>query len=434
MCTRVTLRFLTAALLSAFLLLPRAVMPAQVSQPDYWPQWRGPEATGVAPDADPPATWSETANIRWKVPIPGRGSGSPIVWGDKVFVLTAVSDTGQAVEGVMHHFIVMALDRATGEVVWRQVAREEAPHEATHRQNGTYASASPVTDGEVLIANFESRGMYAYDLDGNLIWSKDLGDKHMRNQFGEGSTPALHGNTLVHVWDQLGGQSFVIALDKRTGEELWRRDREEIDTWATPLIVEVNGRAQAIVPAMERIESYDLETGEIVWESDGLTMNVIPSPVYEDGLAILMSGYRGNAVKAIDLSKAHGDITGTDAIVWSYDRDTPYVPSPLLYDGILYMLKSNNGILTAFNARTGDIYYGTQRLDGIGEVFSSPVGAGGRVYITSRDGHTLVLRNGETFEVLGSNSLDDGFDASPAIAGGEIYMRGYNNLYCIAED
>jgi outer membrane protein assembly factor BamB len=224
-----------------------------------------------------------------------------------------------------------------------------------------------------------------------------------------------------------------VALDKSTGEELWRTEREEIDTWATPLVVEVNGRAQAIVPAMERIESYDLETGDIVWESDGLTMNVIPSPVYEDGLAILMSGYRGNAVKAIDLARAHGDITGTDAIVWSYDRDTPYVPSPLLYDGILYMLKSNNGILTAFNARTGEIYYGTQRLDGIGEVFSSPVGAGGRVYITSRDGHTLVLRNGETFEVLGSNSLDDGFDASPAIAGGEIYMRGYNNLYCIAE-
>lgn len=255
----------------------------------------------------------------------------------------------------------------------------------------------------------------------------------MRNQFGEGSTPALHGDTLVHVWDHIGGQSFVVALDKRTGEERWRQNRDEIDTWATPLVVEANGRAQVIVPAMERVKSYDLETGEVVWETTGLTMNVIPSPVYEDGLAILMSGYRGNSLKAIDVAQAAGDITGTDAIVWTYDRDTPYVPSPLLYDGILYMLKSNNGILTAFDARTGEPHYALQRLEGVAEVFSSPVGAAGRVYVTSRDGDTLVLRHGPAFEVLGANSLDDGFDASPAVVDGEIYLRGYQFLYCIAE-
>jgi outer membrane protein assembly factor BamB len=397
-----------------------------------WPQWRGPHANGVAPDADPPATWSETENVKWKVEIPGRGSGSPIVWGDRVYLMTAVSESGETAEGVVHRFIVMALDRATGEVVWEKVAREEAPHEATHRENGTYASASPVTDGEVLIANFESRGIYVYDLDGNLIWEKDLGDKRMRNTFGEGTTPALHGDTLVHVWDQQGGQSFIVALDKRTGEEKWRRDRDEIDTWATPLVVEVNGRAQAIAPAMERMYSYDLETGDLVWEGDGLTMNVIPSPVVIDNIAILMSGFRGNSLKAIDLTRAKGDITGTDAIVWSFDRDTPYVPSPLLYDGLLYMLKSNNGILTVFDAKTGTVHYGPQRLEAVPNVFASPVGAAGRVYIPGREGDTLVLRHGTSFEVLGVNSLDDGFDASPAIAGNEIFLRGNRFLYCIS--
>lgn len=417
----------TLAVSAALLLAPLA------AHAENWPQWRGPSANGVAPGAAPPLEWSESQNIRWKVPVPGRGSGSPIVWGDRVFVLTAVSENGQTVAGVVHRFLVIAYERQTGEVVWQKVAREEAPHEPTHSDNGTYASASAVTDGEVLIANFESRGLYAYDLDGNLIWEKDLGDKRMRNQFGEGSTPALHGDTLVHVWDQQGGQSFVVALDKRTGEEKWRRDRAEIDTWATPLIVEVNGRAQVITPATEQLKSYDLETGDVVWETAGLTMNAIPSPVVIDNLAILMSGFRGNSLKAVDLTKAKGDITGTDAIVWTYERDTPYVPSPLLYDGLLYMLKSNSGILTVFDAKSGQTHYGPQRIEGLAEVFSSPVGAAGRVYITDRTGATVVLKHGTTYEVLASNHIDDGVDASPAVADGAIYLRSHHYLYCISE-
>ena len=421
-----TITPLTIALAALLLLSPGA-------EAENWPQWRGPDANGVAPNATPPLEWSESQNIRWKVPVPGRGSGSPIVWGDRVFVLTAVSENGQTVPGVMHRFLVMAFDRGAGEIVWQQVAREEAPHEAAHRDNGTYASASAVTDGEVLIASFESRGLYAYDLDGKLIWQKDLGDKLMRNQFGEGTTPALHGDTLIHVWDQQGGQSFIIALDKRTGEEKWRRDRDEIDTWATPLIVEVNGRAQVIAPATEHVKSYDLETGDVVWETAGLTMNAIPSPVVVDNVAILMSGFRGNSLKAIDLTKAKGDITGADAVLWTYDRDTPYVPSPLLYDGLLYMLKSNSGILTVFDAKTGQTHYGPQRIDGLQEVFSSPVGAAGRVYITDRTGATIVLKHGTGYEVLASNKIDDGVDASPALADGDIYLRSHNFLYCISE-
>jgi outer membrane protein assembly factor BamB len=255
----------------------------------------------------------------------------------------------------------------------------------------------------------------------------------MRNQFGEGSTPALPGDRLVIVWDHLGGQSFIAVLDKHTGNEIWRENRMEIDTWATPLVIEHDGRAQVVVPGMNRLRSYDLESGDIVWESDGLTMNPIPSPVVEDGIVIAMSGFQGNDLKAIRLSEARGDITETGAIVWSLNRDTPYVPSPLLYDGILYFLKTNSGILSAFDAKTGTPHYQLQRLEGVPNVFSSPVGAAGRIYIAGREGVTLVARHGATFEVLATNRLDDGFDASPALADNEIYLRGYQFLYSIAE-
>jgi outer membrane protein assembly factor BamB len=268
-------------------------------------------------------------------------------------------------------------------------------------------------------------------MDGTLLWSKDLGDKKMRNQFGEGSTPVLSGDRLVIVWDHLGG-SFVVALDATSGRELWRVPRDEIDTWATPLVVEQDGRRQAVVPGMKKIRSYDLESGSVVWESKGVTMNPIPSPVFGDGLVFVTSGFQGNNLKAIRLAGAKGDITGTDAIVWTLDRDTPYVPSPLLYDGILYLLKTNSGILSAFDATTGTPHYQLQRLQGIPEVFASPVGAGGRVYIAGRDGVVLVLRNSKTYEIVSSNKLDDGFDASPALVDDAIYLRGYRNLYAIA--
>lgn len=409
-----------------------ATRAAQGGTSAHWPRWRGPDATGVARDANPPVEWSESKNVRWKVPIPGRGASSPVVWGESIFVLTAVSASGQTRPGVPHKYVVMAIDRRTGRTRWERVAREEPPHEATHPENGTYASSSAVTDGEIVLANFESRGLYAYDMQGTLLWQVDLGDKGMRNTFGEGTTPALHANTIIHVWDQQGGQSFVVALDKRTGKELWRRTRDEIDTWATPLVVEVNGRAQAIVPAMNRVKSYDLATGDVVWETTGLTMNAIPSPVYADGIAILMSGFRGNSLKAIRLGDAKGDITGSSAVVWTMDRDTPYVPSPVLYDGVLYMLKGNTGILSVFDANTGKPHYQLQRLDAVPNVFASPVGAAGRIYVPGREGATVVIKHGPAFELLAVNHLDDGFDASPAVVGNEMFMRGTRFLYCLA--
>ena len=388
----------------------------------------------------PPVQWSDTKNVRWKVEIPGRGSSSPIVWGDRVYVLSAVpaeipiaeSHTPRGASPSKHRFVVLAIDRATGRVVWERTAREEAPHEKAHPENGSWASASAITNGEILIAPFESRGVYAYDMNGTPLWQSDLGDKSMRNQFGEGSTPTLFRNRLVLVWDHTAG-SFITVLDARTGKEIWRQTRDEIDSWATPLVLERDGKAQVIVAGMNRVRSYDLETGEIVWHTAGLTMNPIPSPVADDALVYLMSGFRGNSLKAIRVAGAKGDITGTDAIQWTLERDTPYVPSPLLYDGILYFLKSNNGILSAYEARTGKPHFQLQRLPAIPDVFASPVGAAGRIYITSRDGTTVVLKHGPTLETVAENKLSDGFDASPALVDREIYLRGYKHLYSIGE-
>jgi outer membrane protein assembly factor BamB len=428
---------LAAAFLAAPLLL--AQTPHTVGE-RFWPQWRGPGANGISRHANPPIEWSETRGLRWKVEIPGRGSASPVVWGERLFVLTAIpagtnaADSHQPRGGItpraVHRFVVMALDRRDGRVIWERTAREEAPHEAGHPDNSTWASSSAATDGELVIASFESRGLYAYDMNGKLIWQKDLGDKAMRNQFGEGSTPTLHGDRVVVVWDHTG-QSFIVVLDKRTGNEIWRVNRNEIDTWATPLVVEHAGRAQVIVPGMNRLHSYDLETGKVVWHSEGLTMNPIPSSVSANGMVFAMSGFRGNNLKAIRLADAAGDLSGSKAIVWSLDRDTPYVPSPVLYDDILYFLKSNSAILSAFDAKTGKPHYQLRRLDGLSEVFSSPVGAAGRLYVTGRDGVTLVIRHGPKFEVLAKNVLDDGVDASPALVDNEIYMRGYRYLYSI---
>jgi outer membrane protein assembly factor BamB len=406
----------------------------------YWPQWRGPSGTGVSKVAKPPLEWSENKNIRWKKEIPGRGAGTPVVWGNLVFVSTAVpvgatEAEAHAARGSTpgpHKYVVLALDRKDGRVVWERVAREDPPHEASHQEWGTWASPSIVTDGTHVIASFESRGIYAYDMKGTPIWEKDLGDKRMRNQFGEGSSPALHADTLVIVWDHQG-ESFIAALDKRTGAERWRTPRDEIDSWATPLVVEHAGRAQVVTSAMKQVRSYDLETGKLLWYGAGTTMNPIPSPVAADGLVILTAGFRGNNLKAVRLADAKGDITNTPALVWTLDRDTPYVPSPLLYDGILYLLKSNNGILSAFDAKTGKPHYQLVRLEAAPNIFASPVGAAGRVYIPSQQGTTVVFKHGPTFEVLAENKLDDGFNASPALVDNEIYLRGFKSLYCIAE-
>jgi len=416
---------------------------------DYWPRWRGPLATGEAPGARPPLEWSEERNVRWKVEIPGRGKSSPIVWGEHVFVLTAVPALADGEEGdgvtesgsgfmrkidagAEQRFTVMALNRGDGSTAWSHVARQALPHEGTHG-DGSWASSSAVTDGVRLIAHFGSNGLFAYDLEGNQLWEVQLGKMETRKGFGEGSSPALHGDTVVVQWDH-EGPSFVVALDASTGKEKWRQERDEPTSWATPLVVEVEGRPQVVTAGTNRIRAYDLETGALLWDCAGLTLNAIPSPVQANGTAYLMSGFQGNQLRAIRLAGAKGDITDTENVLWEHDKDTPYVPSPLLVGGVLYFTKSNSGILTAFDVESGEALYGPERLETVENVYASPVAAAGRIYVASRDGVVEVLALGAEHEVLASNTLDESFDASPALAGGELYLRGARSLYCIAEE
>jgi outer membrane protein assembly factor BamB len=284
----------------------------------------------------------------------------------------------------------------------------------------------------MVFAYFGSHGLYALDVQGALVWERDLGDMRVKLAFGEGSSPALGRDRVVVQWDHEGG-SFVTALDRKTGKELWRQKREEGTSWATPLIVEHGGRTQVVTSATNKVRSYDVASGDLLWETEGMTQNTIPTPVHADGLVILTSGFRGNALLAINLAEAKGDISASPAIAWRLERDTPYTPSPLLYGDEIYFLKGNNGLLSCFKAKTGERLYGPERLEGVPNVYASPVGADGRIYVAGREGTTAVVQRGPVFKVLATNTLDEGFDASPVAVDSELYLRGRRFLYRISE-
>jgi outer membrane protein assembly factor BamB len=410
-----------------------------------WPQWRGPLGTGVAPQGDPPVEWSEDEHVRWKAALPGVGHSTPIVSGGRVF-LTAAVPTGDALEPapdtapgahdnapVTHRqvFVALAVDRAQGELLWQRALHEALPHERAH-DTATFASASPVTDGEHVFAFFGSYGLYCLDLEGNRVWGRDLGDMQVKHAHGEGSSPALHGDTLVVNWDH-EGPSFLFAFDKATGEQRWQVARDEITSWASPIVVEHDGVAQVIVPGSKRLRAYDLETGEVIWECGGLSRNVVATPVAANGMVFAGSSYEKQAMLAIRLDGAQGDLTGTDRIAWYRGRSTPYVPSPLLYDDALYFLHHYQGFLARVDAATGAQAKRATRLTGLDDVYASPVGAAGRVYVTDRGGVTLVLSHGDEPVVLARNVLDDRFSASAAIAGDELFLRGERFLYCLGK-
>jgi outer membrane protein assembly factor BamB len=304
------------------------------------------------------------------------------------------------------------------------------PHEG-HHETGSFASASPITDGKLLYASFGSRGIYCYDLDGNLKWDKDLGDLRMRFSFGEGASPALYGDTLVQICDQEEG-SFVVALDARTGQEKWRKPREEVSTWGTPLIVEGAGRMQVVTSGSNRIRSYDLRNGELIWECGGLGSNPIACPVTVDGLAIAMTGHNNPAGIAVPLD-AKGDITEAKNVGWRIEGSTPYVASPLVVDDTIYFTKSRNAILSAVVSKTGAYIISQERLPEMSSIYASPVAASGRIYISSREGTTNVIKHSNKLEVLATNTLDEVIDASPAIVGEDLIIRTEGNLYCISE-
>ena len=403
-----------------------------------WPQWRGPGGDGSAVDAKPPVSWNEAENIRWKILLPGRGSSSPIVWDDRVYVLACDAEGGVETTtenadaaAPLREYVCWALafDRSSGQQVWKTRLDARQPHEPGHATN-TFASASPVTDGSRLYASFGSRGIYALDLDGKLLWQRDLGQMTTRGQFGEGSSPAVAEGILVVPFDH-EGPSFIAALDARTGKEIWRRQRDEPTTWATPLITRFERRYQVITNGTQRVRSYDLSTGELIWECGGQNTNPIPSPVrYEDNV-IAMTGYRGYTIDSIPLS-SRGDITNSKSITWSRHDAAPYVASPVLCQGKLYFVKSLTGILSAVDAETGEMFLPPTRLPEISTVYASPIAAAGQVYVTGRNGTTVVIKVAPQLEVVSINRLDDPIDASAAVVGDELYLRSKQFLYCIA--
>jgi len=435
------------SILTACLLLIAIPMPAfGESFADNWHQWRGPNATGVSTTANPPVKWSEDENVKWKVAIEGQGTSTPIIWGDKVFVLTAIN-TGVKDPSIpdpedqpktnffdikqpnaQHAFVVLCLDRNSGKEIWRQIATTKIPHQGAHNDND-FAPASPTTDGKHLYCWFGSAGLFCYDLQGNKIWEKKLGEVKVGSSLGEGCSPVLHEGKLVIVRDH-AGQSTIEVLDAKTGKLLWKRDRDEGNAWATPRIVQHSGKTQVITTASGFVRSYDLDTGDIIWQCSGLTGNAIPCPVIEGDHVICMSGYQGYSAMAIPLNET-GDISDSDKILWKKERGTPYIPSPLLYEGLLYYNQSNQSILTCLDAKTGEVAFGPERVGELSNIYASPVGAGGKVYLTGRNGNTLVLKRGPEYKVTALNKLDERFDASPALAGNQLFLRGAKHLYCI---
>lgn len=411
---------------------------------DNWPQWRGPLGTGAALKGNPPTEFNETKNLKWKTAIPGTGHATPIVWGDKIIVQTAVptdekGDTSLmakasrmpgSLSDVIHDFKVLLVNRETGKIIWEKTVTREMPQEGTHKL-GSWASNSPCTDGEFIYAYFGSRGLFCLDFDGNIRWQKDFGQIKKVMSFGEGESPFLYKDRLFIQWDS-EDESFMFAIDKKTGNEIWKVKRDEKSSWATPIVIEVNGKPQVITSATTQVRSYDYNTGEVIWSCTGMTRNVIPNPVYAYGILYVMSGFRGNALLAIDVANAKGDITGTGAILWTYNQDTPYTPNPLLMDGKLYFLRANNGELTCLDAKTGKVFYSKQKLGEIGNLYSSPSGVGDRIYVAAEN-ICLVIKAGEKFEITASNPLEDNFHASPVIVGNELFLRGFKSLYCFSE-
>lgn len=411
---------------------------------DDWPSFRGPDHTGVAQSSSPPIEWSEEKNVAWKVPLEGLGHASPVVRDDRIFLVTVEAEgevtpaeetSGDRRERVAptrtHRFAVSAHDLATGRRLWKTVVREAVPHESLH-PTASQASASPVTDGRHVWAHFGSRGLHCLDRDGKLVWSRDLGTFHTRNEFGEGASPALAGDRILVNQDH-EGDSFIAAFDKTTGEELWRRERDEPSSWTTPLVVRDGDRDIAIVSAAGAVRGYDIATGDEVWRASGLGPNVVPTPVAEDGVVWAMSGWREAHGMAIHYAGARGDVTGTDRILWSADQGLSYVPSAVLVDGRIHFFQRFTGILSCYELATGKACYDRQRIDDFENVYASPVAAGDRIYAFSRDGDAVVFRAGPEFEILARNELDDVFNATPAIVGDTLILRGDRNLYRIEE-
>ncbi|MBT5020223.1 PQQ-binding-like beta-propeller repeat protein [Planctomicrobium sp.] len=400
-----------------------------------WAHWRGPSGNSVAENANPPLEWSDTKNVKWKVAVPGQGSGSPIIWEDQVFVMSAVPveatqrRTGRGAPLPELEFKIFCIDRDSGKVNWEKTATVATPHEGTHSTN-PFSSASPCTDGKHVYAHFGSRGLYCYTMDGELVWKKtDFGKMESRNGFGEGSSPTIAGDKIIVPWDHQGA-SYITALNKLTGDSIWKTPREEPTSWYTPLIIDHAGTEQVITNGENYARSYDLETGEELWRCSGQTQRPVASPLYYNGLVYIGSGHRGSFLAAFDPS-GRGDLKGTDKVVWSVSRDTPDIASPLVISDRLYFYKAKSGLLSCVDAATGKPFYTTARIPELEYIYASPVAAGGHLYLTDRSGTTVVIKDSEKLEIVATNSVGETVDATPAPVDNQLFIRGAKHLFCI---
>ena len=403
------------------------VMSAGVARGD-WPHWRGDGGNGASLTARPPVAFGRDANLRWKTAIAGRGSSSPVVVGDRVFVTTAVPVADQP--GLLD-FRLICLDRATGREAWSRSCVKAVPHEATHETNG-FASASPCCDGERVYAHFGSRGLHCFTLAGEHLWSRDFGDMTVRHGFGEGSSPTLADDRILVPWDH-EGPSMLIALDKRTGETIWETPRDEPTCWATPLVVtDAGGTVQIVMNGENAARGYELETGRELWRCGGQTVRPCASAVAADGVAYVGSGFRGAFLGAFDLA-GRGDLAGGPHLRWTKQSGTPDVASPLLSGGRLLYYKEKSGLVTCVDAASGRPHWETARIPGVSRTYASPVAAGGHVYLTDRSGRITVIRDAAELEVVAENDVGEGVDATPAPSGDSLFVRGDTHLFRFAE-
>ena len=438
----------TMALLAALLIF--ANLAFAVSS---WPRFRGPDATGVLDDPALPDTWSATENVIWRAEIPGSGLSSPVIWGDRIF-LTAVkrADAAYVADRALwsgtldqvppkdeHYWMVYCLDFKTGKILWEREVHRGVPLTSHHPKNG-YASATPVTDGERLFAYFGNLGVFAFDMEGKPLWNKKLGPFYTRHGWGMATSPVLHGDRLFLLCDN-DDQSFLAAFHKRTGEQLWRVERDEKSTWATPFIWENEHRTELVTAGAIRMRSYDLD-GKLLWEIGGpLSHLSIPSPFVSDGLLYLTSGYVGDAARPVFAVKpgASGDITlqpdqtSNEYIAWHLPQGGPYNVSPIVYGGYYYTL-FDRGFLTCHEAKTGKEIYDKVRVDDAGRRFTASLWAyNGKLFALSEEGDTLVIKAGPEYELLRVNSLGEPALATPAIAGGSLFIRTAAALYRIGK-
>ncbi|MFK7766002.1 MAG: PQQ-binding-like beta-propeller repeat protein [Mariniblastus sp.] len=408
-----------------------------------WGQWRGPLGTGASETATPPIQWSETENVRWKVELPGLGHSTPVVWEQTVVVTTAIPfgekfpPIADGAPGSHDNlkvsqkfkFVAIAFNRADGKIKWERELHSAIPHEGAH-VSASLASASPVTDGKHIIVSFGTYGIYCLDFSGNVVWKKSLGKMNTKHAHGEGASPGLHGDTVIVNWDH-EGQSFVVALNKNDGSQIWRQERKEVTSWSSPIVYEHDGKPQVIIAGTGAVRGYDLKTGKVIWSCTGLSNNIVATPIAFKGVVYVGSSYEIKSMFAINLDGATGDITGTDKVIWKRGTRTPYVPTPLLYRDGLYFLRHYQGILSIANINTGEEDKGPFRLSGLRDIYASPVAADGKVFITDRDGTTMVISEPEMPRLLSANRLDDSFSASLVLLDDEIFMRGEKYLYCI---